>query len=268
MLEFSDLNKTYYDLASLDSINLIVKGFERSTNYNKFSRFIEFAPEHKQAGIAILSYFSTVVQQKYPDMEIKVTIEQETNIVRMIVETNNGHKEIIERTLEEYGLCIKGVIAPEEFLSNPFDVMALKYKLELATSELRVAKEIQTLMKSTYENRISSLEQEVGRLHNVIFLSLSNSKNSIDALIEKYNSNELILSTLKLIENKLNIGIDKESAEKILFSLKNTKNQNKGFLNDLKTFVMNSMSSSCGDLISTYAKQLPVLLMIIQKALQ
>lgn len=63
------------------------------------NRSIEFPPEFHSAGIGILSYFGTVLREKYPDQEAKVKIEQDGHMVRMVIETEDGNKEIIEKAL-------------------------------------------------------------------------------------------------------------------------------------------------------------------------
>ncbi|MBB1423478.1 hypothetical protein H5200_16320 [Pseudoalteromonas sp. SG43-7] len=69
------------------------------------NRSIEFPPEFHSAGIGILSYFGTVLREKYPDQEAKVKIEQDGHMVRMVIETEDGNKEIIEKALQEYELA-------------------------------------------------------------------------------------------------------------------------------------------------------------------
>jgi hypothetical protein len=96
-------------------------------------RCIEFPPEFHQAGLGILSYFSTYLNEQYPDEKAKVKIEQHGKIVRLIIETNTGEKEIIEKALTDYQLVVTGNKKAEEITSNQ------KLILEL-NSELRIAK--------------------------------------------------------------------------------------------------------------------------------
>lgn len=96
-------------------------------------RCIEFTPEFHQAGVGILSYFSTYLNEQYPDENAKVKIEQNGQIVRLIIETSNGKKEIIEKALTDYQLVISGQKRAEDVTQNQ------KLILEL-NSELRIAK--------------------------------------------------------------------------------------------------------------------------------
>ena len=106
------------------------------------TKSIEFDEDAYQAGISILSYFSTIVKQKYPNTKIKIKIEQEERTVRMIIETPNGEKELIEKTLEEYGLVVVGQMQPEELLPVKVDEMQLRHKLEMAKMEITHTREL------------------------------------------------------------------------------------------------------------------------------
>ena len=119
-------NLTIGQLASaiLPTQALIDRGlsFETGTAAETIIREIEFPAEYHQAGLSILEYFGTVVRQKYPDTAVKVRIEQEGLKVRMVIETPEGKKEPIEKTLTEYGLVVVGEKKPAEFLTDKFHV--------------------------------------------------------------------------------------------------------------------------------------------------
>ena len=97
-----------------------------STNRERFNQCITFAPEYYQAGLCILNYFGTVLRNKYPEQKATVKIEQHENMVRMIVESENGDKEIIEKALYEYELVMSGQMPLEEFYQEQAQVLELK----------------------------------------------------------------------------------------------------------------------------------------------
>jgi hypothetical protein len=159
----------------------IANGILPKTNIvEKIERSIEFPPEYWGAGTSILSYFSHVLHVKYPNKKIKVRIEQEGLTIRMIVDTSNGQREKIEKTLDEYGLVIRGEMRPEDFMSDPSEVLALKNKLEIAALELRLTKDSS---KHSLQ-RIESLEMQVEKLHSIIEKGL-NSGNNVIGVINK-----------------------------------------------------------------------------------
>lgn len=156
---------------------------------NTIERCIEFPPEYRAAGTSILTYFSHVLSVKYPDVSVKVRIEQEGLTLRMIIDTPTGQKEKIERTLEEYGMVVVGQLDASEFLSDPIEVMALKNKIEISRLELKQAKSLFEFSQNNDKERIYSLESEVRRLHSLIEKSLQ-SKNETLGAIEQMSKNE------------------------------------------------------------------------------
>ena len=163
----------FYSLCEVLQLNpeeIIDKPEEQGENNDilKIERSIEFSSEYWQAGTSILSYFSHVLNVKYPSQKIKVRIEQEGLNLRMVIETPTGKKEKVERTLEEYGLVVTGKILPESFFSDPFEAMALKNKLEIADLELRQTKQLLDFTKNNSQQRIESLEVELNKLHSII----------------------------------------------------------------------------------------------------
>lgn len=100
------------------------------------NRSIEFPPEYHSAGLGILSYFGTVLREKYPDQEAKVKIEQDGNNVRMIIETKDGDKEVIEKALQEYEMVVTGERPPESLYDNALKVIELKTELRVAYTKI------------------------------------------------------------------------------------------------------------------------------------
>lgn len=96
------------------------------------NRSIEFPQEYHQAGLGILSYFGTVLREKYPDHNCKVRIEQDGLRVRLVIESENGDKEVIEKALQEYELVVRGETPPESFFENKARVLDLKNELRIA----------------------------------------------------------------------------------------------------------------------------------------
>ncbi len=141
-LQYSNLNGANFDRALLDGADFTTAYFNRQTRFDDISisgetkglgawvfnpekyiiREIEFPPEYHQAGVGIMNYFATVLRQKYPDIRATVQITQEDLTVRMTIETDGGHRETIEQTLNEFGLVMTGKMLPEEFSSDPLEV--------------------------------------------------------------------------------------------------------------------------------------------------
>lgn len=187
-------------------------------------RSIEFTPEYKEAGMAILSYFGTIISEKYHDVDASISIKQEKNKIKLIIETYEGNKAEIERTLDEYGMVVMGKKTPEEFLSDPFQVQDLKNQLRLAYVQLEQKKELMQITEKHYGERIQSLESEVRSLNVYLGNALQTNKDSlliIDKLIDQNANirNELI-ELKKLLENPDPSENDKERAVQLFERIK------------------------------------------------
>ncbi|MGZ5014434.1 MAG: hypothetical protein ACXV8U_01495 [Methylobacter sp.] len=121
-------------------------------------RFIEFPPEYHQAGLGILNYFSTYLREQYPNELATVKIEQQGMNVRLIIETESGKSEILEKALHEYELIVTGAEPPEKFSSN--DKLILELKNELRFAQVRL--DFQQDLIGVQNNRIDQLLNIIG----------------------------------------------------------------------------------------------------------
>ncbi|WP_310159871.1 hypothetical protein [Herbaspirillum sp. 1173] len=108
--------------------------------------------------IGILSYFSTVLEEKYPGNDARVRIEQDGLSVRLIVESDNGNREVIERALQEYEMVVRGDAPVDSLFQNKVKIVELQTELRIA--QLRV--ENQRDIISLQGEEIKSLRQLIG----------------------------------------------------------------------------------------------------------
>nr|WP_320189862.1 hypothetical protein [uncultured Desulfobacter sp.] len=155
----------------------------------------------------------------------------------MIIEAEDGQKEIIEKELEKYGLVVTGAISPENYCQNSLEAMALKQKLELAALEVKHTKELMYTERKQYENRISTLEDIVHSMlqsnttkrSNDITISFSNigsptitDKSSSHVTIEqktvleKNDISQLAELTRVIEKNLQEFGVGKRNEEKLI----------------------------------------------------
>lgn len=106
------------------------------------NRSIEFPPEYHQAGLGILSYFGTVLRDKYPGHNAIVRIEQDGLRVRLVIESENGEKEVIEKALQEYELVVRGETEPEAFFDDKAKVLELKNELRIAQMRIESQRDL------------------------------------------------------------------------------------------------------------------------------
>ncbi|PSW66334.1 hypothetical protein [Photobacterium leiognathi] len=121
-------------------------------------RCIEFPPEYHQAGLDILNYFGTYLREQYPEENAAVKIEQNGLNVRMVIETEDGKSETIEKALHEYELIISGAEPPEKFAKS--DKLVLELRNELRIAQFRL--ESQQDLIGMQNGRIDQLLDIVG----------------------------------------------------------------------------------------------------------
>jgi hypothetical protein len=105
-------------------------------------RCIEFPPEYHQAGLNILSFFGTYIREQYPDEDAKVKIEQDGQKVKLIIETADGKKEIVEKALHEYQLVMTGQKLPEEITQNQSLILEMRNELRIAKFRIESQQDI------------------------------------------------------------------------------------------------------------------------------
>ncbi|KPA14459.1 Toll-Interleukin receptor domain protein [Candidatus Magnetomorum sp. HK-1] len=98
------------ELIEIFGNSFFVQGWTDFKKNNIIERHIIFPPEYQQAGMSVLTYFNSILIDKYPDTKVSVTIKQENLKVTMIVETPEGKKEEIQKTLDQFEFfCISNL---------------------------------------------------------------------------------------------------------------------------------------------------------------
>jgi DNA-binding winged helix-turn-helix (wHTH) protein len=139
------------------------------------SRSIMLSLQYYQAGLSILTYVGTVLRQRHPDSPMKVQIEQNPPMVQLTVEAPDEMRATLERDLELYGLVVAEKMAPEELLPHAMDVQALRDKLDLMQSELRMTRaHLLAVQRSgqQQQERITSLGTDMTELRRLIAQAL------------------------------------------------------------------------------------------------
>ncbi len=180
-----------------------VNSVDRDKNY--FERSIQFQPEYRQAGVSILSFFSEIVRDEFPNQDVRIGIFQTDNTVTLRVETPEGGllKEV-DRALEKFGMVVMGSIKPENISSNPELVRDLKTRLEVTNLELRLRQESYIASSRHYEGRISSLEEQVKQLHGMIGSNLAHQSSLgeiLSNMVSRDEMNSNLGKALDILEN-------------------------------------------------------------------
>lgn len=224
-------NKLPNELIEANKGNIFVEDFIISNDPDAIIRSIEFPPEYCEAGKGILSYFGTVLQQKYPDKKTKVKIEQDGLKVTMIVETEEGDKEEIEKFLDQYGLVVSGELRPDELFENREYVLELKQELAFAKLRLEQKQEILNYTQSNNKHLETLLSQAIQSKQGVnvninannnssvsqnqtfnLSMNLSGLQGTLNELIESINEEHRSeVEELKVFLTKINSNPSKEN---------------------------------------------------------
>lgn len=131
-------------------------------------REITFPPEYQQAGLSILNYFSAILNDKYPNIPVTVSIQQQPDKVTLIITLPDGSQDTVSKTLSDYGLVVTGQMTPKEFVGDDLKALALQQKLELAQMEVRQTRELIRIQDQYANRRVESLESEVKNLYTLL----------------------------------------------------------------------------------------------------
>lgn len=216
-----EYNSTY--LKTINELNIL------SSN-NNIKNVITFSPEHLSAGSSILQYFGKLLQEKYPDEKVSVSIKQEGLKVTMLIETPDGKKEEVEEYLNQYGLVITNQITPQEFSNDPIQILELETKLKAAELEIGFQKQLLALKDKTYDENLVSIKDEVKYLRKELSVLRKSSDENIKALLSS------LLTKDKLI-NKLTKSIEKRDSEETKQLLLELKDKDSEGYSSLKKYV-------------------------------
>jgi hypothetical protein len=86
----------------------------------------------------LLTYFGTILRQRYPDIPATVLLRQDGRRVRLLVQPAAAHRDTVEQTLQAYGLVVAGHKAPNALLDDPSHVQQLQQQLVIAAMTLRL----------------------------------------------------------------------------------------------------------------------------------
>ena len=236
-----------------------IKNLKSGLSEDSITRGLDFKPQYKQAGISILSYFGRVVEQKYPDDDVKIKIVQEGNKVTLHIETLNGDIDKIEKTLDDYSLVVTGQKKPEEILSDPLQIMELKFQLQSTANTLQMTQQLLEYSKEFGAQRISSLEDEVRYLRKFVGEGMrANAKNQdlLKIVIESNQMDTEVRANLQLIKEKVESGLTENDKQEIVEALKAIQKKDALLLDKVKAFAFSAATGASGNLLASWISAL------------
>ena len=249
---------TVIDPSMVDDLEVLItiSGLEDNiifpdTFHAEIFRSIAFEPEHIQAGISILSYFGEVLKQKYSDIDAKIRIERQDDLVTLVIESELGVIEKIERTLDAYGDIVTGSLQVSSLLESSVDIERLEMKLEMSAMEIRHSQKIINLYEKdrcSTDSRIDNLEKQVSTLHKLLGKSLKGStKIASSSLALSHANTSLMEAHLQNIKELLKKAPSEANSEKLIRNINKIKDEDSSYLGAVRELFVNSAYGIAGN---------------------
>lgn len=169
----------YSDKINKDTVECIEIEIDSYQSPAAIDRCIEFPPEYHQAGLGILNYFGTYLREQYPEENASVKIEQNGLTVRLVILTEDGRSEIVEKALHEFELIITGAEAPEDIVHNTNLILDLRNELRIAQFRLESKQDIIGMQNARIDKLLDIVSTGLSQRSSVVIdfkpvISLSN----------------------------------------------------------------------------------------------
>lgn len=261
VVKFKIHRKTLFnDLKFLRTIGInlrVVDGYIVSPepDTKRLVREITFPPEYRDAGVSILAYFARVIEEKCPEAGARVSIVQEGNTVRLQIQSDSGHLQTIERTLEEYGQVVRGQIEPRQFLSNPAAVTDLTNKLEITRLELRLKEQSFLQYRDVTERRIVDLDGQVKALMNMVgsqFTAVQSLAQSLERFAAAERLSPAAAKAMSEVTRLVTSERDSQSEARLLSALKIVRRESPSLFQRLQSSASNLAHSIAGNIATPW----------------
>ncbi len=209
---------------------------------NKVVSRIEFPPHLRQAGISVLHHFSDIIDSKYPDHSVSITIEQNGDKVTMTISSPDGEElEKVTETLSDYMQVVSGKKKPEELLSDPLAILRLENKILNLTTEIKMNEKI--MLRD--QRDIGKLQQIVDDQKEMIATLILQNQKKDDQLDKRHDT---LVSQLQVKDERelmllsaLQDSLEKLDEDNARLQLEQIKNSHKGLLSRLVKVVGNGV---------------------------
>jgi CheY-like chemotaxis protein len=225
---------------------------------NRIVRSLEFPPELKSAVVSILGYFNDILNKKYPEIDVGVSIEQKQETITLIISTPEGKKEIIEKELNDYKSVILGDMKPEDFITDRYEVILLRNKLEIAALEVRQTRQLLESEREHFGHRISQLEDHTKLLSKMLDKE-ENQKEQLISCIKDLStkSGGQINAALQSIIEILKVGISENNKDDFINELNKVRNGDKNIFDKLnEILIKGALQGAAGNYLYSFLQTL------------
>ncbi|HKX09907.1 MAG TPA: hypothetical protein VJN67_17030 [Stellaceae bacterium] len=129
-----------------------------------FGRSLDFQPHQTRAALSILSYFGSVLEARYPGMDVEVKIGQSGNKISLSIDSGSEDLEKIEESLDTYLEVARGRRPAEAIVSDPIDILRLQHQLDIAALQLKSEQDLRAVLVTEnrgLHERLSALEERL-----------------------------------------------------------------------------------------------------------
>ncbi|MCF5891786.1 hypothetical protein K3H46_12235 [Aeromonas veronii] len=260
--------------------DLEIIDFSSRNSESLIERVLEFPKEHYQAGVGILSYFGEIVKQKYPDIDVKVRIEQDGNIVRMIVDSPSGMRDVVEETLDNYALVVTKKAEPESLLRDQIHIQKLTNKLQMAELEIKQTTSLLQLSERYADSKIKTLEDDIAflrlqignQMHHMglsqsillhqsrkeerlLLTQMDHQKRTLDELISDSSTRTELREALEKIKVIIGKGVVLEDERAVKDSLEIVRYNSQETFDDLSEALKNTLYGVSGNIVFQWLQQ-------------
>ncbi|WP_435249407.1 hypothetical protein ACMAZD_21475 [Vibrio sp. nBUS_14] len=166
------------------------KHYSSTEKNTVINQSIEFPAEYHQAGVGILNFFSTYLNENYPEQDATVKIEQKGLNVRMVVQSEDGSSEIIEKALHEYQQIMSGQENASKFTQN--DKLILDLRNEIRAAKFRI--ESQQDFIAFQKDQLKTSEQQVSTLLQLVGQGLKKDTHNISVQVNPCIQNNMAVT--------------------------------------------------------------------------
>lgn len=212
------LNSLEHQKDAGKEIKALLKGLIDSAGSDKqhIVRSMVFPEVYTQSGIALLHYFSRIVQLTHPDIDMEISVTQEGEGVTLSIEVAESDYKTVDEALENYGLALKGSMPLNAILSDPNHLMEWKQKLDLSALEVKITRDLMESPDTPHSQDIEALAEDAKTLHNLVGDGVSG-LNALSVVIgsileeDRHQINDALL----LIQRKLSVKLTEEDEEEV-----------------------------------------------------
>lgn len=223
-------------------------------------REITFPPEHYEAGMTILNAFSNIVRQRYAKEEVRVCIQQDGLKITLIIESPDGKREAIEKTIDEYQLVLSGDKTVDEFAVSNTEKLQLTQQLNFAKLQLETTQQLLDMEKrhscqlSEHNSKISAQYDEVLKILSIAMKAPNDQLEKLSTLISDIceSQNNAVIEACSLLQAKFEHGIKESDESEIKEALKVIANGSPSSFERLRSFIESTAAGVTGNYLYSW----------------